>query len=61
MTASGANHGFTTAAVPCFDLEDAKEVQLAFTDGDDMAKLFEALPAEERDALKVQYGLVSVQ
>jgi hypothetical protein len=59
-----ADHGFKTAAVPCLDKEDAKVVQHAFTDGDGMvklAKLFEILPPEERDALKVQYGLVSVQ
>lgn len=59
-----ANHGFKTAAVPCLDKEDAKEVQLAFTDGDGMAKLaklFDSLRPDERDALKVQYGLVSVQ
>jgi hypothetical protein len=59
-----ANHGFKTAAVPCKDREDAKAVQVALTACDCMAKLeklFEELPPEERDALKVQYGMVSVQ
>ena len=59
-----ANHGFKTAAVPCLDREDAKKVQRAFTDGDEaakLAKLFDMLPPDERDALKVQYGMVSVQ
>ena len=58
------NHGFTTFTFPCLDLEDAKKVQRAFTEGDGkvkLAKLFDALPPEERDGLKVQYGLVSVQ
>jgi hypothetical protein len=59
-----ANHGFTTAAVPCLDKEDARGVQLSYTACDGkakLAKLFDALPAEEGDALKVEYGLVSVQ
>ena len=59
-----ADHGFKTATVPCLDKEDAKWVQRTYTAGDEaakLAKLFEMLPPEERDALKVQYGLLSVR
>ena len=59
-----ADHGFKIAAVPCLDKEDAKTVQRTYTDGSEatkLAKLFNMLPPEERDAFKVQYGMVSVQ
>ena len=60
--------GLTTVLrprVPCLDLEDAKVVELEYGDAAvekaKLAKLFDMLPPEESDALKVKYGLVGLQ